>query len=267
MALACAASVAKASVIYSDAFNGIIGTSLNGSAPEVRPGAQTWAATNDTTYVAGGFADTISTSPRSAFLAWTPASGFVYTLQVDVRINTTAGGLANVGFFDSSLTAIRAVNSFNPEMQTPWLGLRNNGGALLRDRGTAPALGFDDKITASLFSTINSGTLSEPVWEWNTLRLVLDTTNTNWSIAGFVTTGTGPASGKPLEQVGTTHTYTGTGGLDTAVTSVGFSTIAGSGTPNIQYDNFSLTAVIPEPGTLALLGFALLFLGYLRKRG
>jgi hypothetical protein len=240
-ALALAAS-AQAAAIFQDDFNGTVGNTINGTAPDVRPGTETWTAATTTTFVTGDYASMTSAS-QAAFLSWTPAAGNIYELSVDVIFNTTTGGIATLGFFDNNISTTKAPNTATA-INTPWLGLRNTGGALLRDLTGAAGTGFAEQTTASGTTTIKVSD-SPLVWKWNTIKLVLDTTATNWTITGYV-----PNASNVLVQVGTTQTYTGNGGLN-AVTSVGFSTISGA---VIQYDNFKLETVVPEPTSLALLG-------------
>lgn len=241
------AASAQAGVIFSDDFDATVGNTINATAPDVRPGSETWTSTADTAFAAGGHAGMVNAA-RSAYLSFTPVAGNIYELSVDVRLNSTSGGIATLGFFDNRITTTTSPNAGSPnDVRTPWLGLRNNGGALLRDK-VDDGQGFADKTTAVETSTIKASD-APLTWKWNTLKLVLDTTGTDWTLAGYVTDTT-----DTLVQVGTTHTYVGNGGLN-AVTSVGFSSIAGT---TIQYDNFLLNNVVPEPASLALLALGAL---------
>jgi hypothetical protein len=233
------AATAQASVIFQDGFSrGTAGTpvTVNGTAPDVRPGTQTWTSTIDT--AANGDLAAMINAARAAYLPWSPASGHLYELSVKVRLTSTAGGIATLGFFDNNIATNRAPNG-SPAVQTPWLGLRNTGGALFRDVGA-----FVDQTTAAGTTKIKISD-APLVWNWNTLKIVLDTTAANWTVAAYVTD-----TNQVFVQVGATQTYVGDGGLATAVTRVGYSTIAGA---VIHYDDFKLESMPFNPGTVVLI--------------
>src|SRR5690348_7440849 len=89
LASALAATLATSSrasgqVIYQDSFSG--SGNLNGAAPDVRPGAETWVAED---WQANGTITAPATSIGSnSFLPFIPAAGKVYSLSLEVNPTT-----------------------------------------------------------------------------------------------------------------------------------------------------------------------------------
>jgi len=128
--------------IYSDDFNG--SGDLSGTAPDVRPGSETWTAS--TTAPAWQADGTITgNAHRNAWLPFAPTAGNVYTASLDVNPNAPAldndwfafGFSAAAGteapFYDAGLSSVawmlnRVRRSASSDMQT-FLGPSTGGSA------------------------------------------------------------------------------------------------------------------------------------------
>ena len=85
--LALPTSAGAVLTVYSDDFSGAGGTNLNGQAPDVRPGSETWtAATGTPAWKADG--SVVGIGHRNAWLPFVPSAGNVYTASLDVNPNT-----------------------------------------------------------------------------------------------------------------------------------------------------------------------------------
>ena len=90
-----AALPSTSATIYFDDFNGSSGTDLAGTAPDVRPGSETWASGTADSGIPGVrwkadgsvLASTTGGGGVSAVLPFSPASGNIYELSV--RLNPT----------------------------------------------------------------------------------------------------------------------------------------------------------------------------------
>jgi hypothetical protein len=87
--------VAPATVIYYDDFSGNSASNLNGTAPDIRPGDETWIAQTNSaswtfTYHADGTVDDDSGGSKSAWLPVTIDQGNVYVLSSTFAVNTDA---------------------------------------------------------------------------------------------------------------------------------------------------------------------------------
>jgi len=214
---------AGAAVLYFDDFDGLSSTDLNGTAPDVRPGAETWTAQSrwkaDGSKSANGHAN--------AWLPFSPLPEREYILSLDVNPDISGSGdWFSVGFSTGSQT----VN---------W---HTDGGtqvyAWMLDRE-------DDDRTDVVQTFLGPDTFSggdyniEPdvVGPVN-LKVVLDTKPTNWTAEWFVdgTSIRGPvAYGVGLNPTGIN--YAGLGAWSSATGVV---------------DNFRLTEVVPEPSTILI---------------
>jgi len=87
--LACLAlaGTATAAVIYSDDFSGLGSAPLNGTAPDVRPGSETWTA--GALWFANG--SKTANGNNNAWLPFVPYAANRYTLSLDVNPNYAAG--------------------------------------------------------------------------------------------------------------------------------------------------------------------------------
>ncbi|MCC5807346.1 MAG: PEP-CTERM sorting domain-containing protein [Opitutales bacterium] len=230
-------------VIYADAFSRS-GDLLN-SAPETRPGSETWvAAAADR--VTDGSVLNFTNDRGNAFLPFTPGSG-IYELSVRVSTDPTDTGnnWHALGFLgpDAGIGAGGSANfafGNNPEGAYAWALLRNNGGtATFAGRGTGGGQGGD-------------GSGAYAAGEFHTLMIRLDTTDAQWSYQAFV-------NGNPVADE-----YTYPLGGNPNIGAVGLSTAGG--TNNVYtYDDFQLT-LIPEPSTYAAIFGGLAFVGMILRR-
>lgn len=139
--LAFTAQAVTAAVIYSDSFTRT--GDLNGTAPDVAPGAETWTSTNwETT----GTVSSASSNGAAGYLPFAPSAGTVYTLSADIDVTSTthAQHFYGIGF----TTAIHANPFENPVPAYLFEGgsngwdafaAANNGGVGNVAQGTAPA--------------------------------------------------------------------------------------------------------------------------------
>ena len=234
--LALTATSANAATIYSDDFNGAAVSTL-GLAPDVAPGAEVWTG-NGTQYRAIGDV----TGSGSAYLAFAPTVGNVYTLSADVS-GGTSGNWAGFGFISSDPDGANA----------PFYSLGGYGNFLYYPTTVAGAnlntYAGENTGGAQAFSSV------APAGAMN-LKVVLDATDAtsaNWTMEWFL-------DGSQLRAP-----TTAVSGDYASISYAGFNNIAGSLTGTV--DNFLLedNTVIPEPSTTALLGLGGLAL-ILRRR-
>ncbi|MCC5842419.1 MAG: PEP-CTERM sorting domain-containing protein [Opitutales bacterium] len=242
-AFACASVTAFAqTTIYSDSFARV--GNLLGSAPDVRPGSETWVAAAGGRTTDGSIL-TFTTDRGNAFLPFTPAEGNIYELSVSARTNVTNTAWLALGFMQpgANIGGGGAGNfAFNSSAGGyAWALIRGNGATV-----TFAGLGGSENQGGDPEGTYASGT-------FHTIMIRLDTTNPQWSYQAFVNGNavadafTYPLGGNPI------------------IGAVGLST-AGGTTVNWDFDDFQLT-LIPEPSTYAAIfgGFALLGLVLLRR--
>lgn len=225
------AGAVRGAIIYADNFDGQAGVDLHGLAPDTRTGAggssasATWAA--QSSYDADGLV--ASASRGMALLPFTPLAGYVYTASADV--NTTVGDWMAFGFAQNAPIS-SSFNEGDPNAYA-WMLLRSI-------RGTGRGQRFLGPVTSG------QGTNFDTPSGVANLKIVLDTTNTNWTAAWYINDAlvSGPAA------------YT----TNPTIGYVGFARTSGAGG---TIDNFILDAV-PEPATVSLFGLASLAL--LRRR-
>ena len=217
--LALPAQHAAASTIYNETFSGAGTTDLNGTAPDTTTGGEVWSASTDWkkdgSIVAGGITD------DNAFLAFTPESGKVYTLSATLA--TPSGAWAAVGFTETANTGGGTGNDDfwrnNPDEVGPWVLYRSSTNV---DSFLGPLTGGAE----------DEGDHVGPI----TLSIELNTQGAAWSAEWFIN------GGSVRSETFATN--------PTNISYVGLSRESGAGA---SFDNFSLT-VVPEPGSLALLG-------------
>lgn len=215
-----AACASAQTTLFFDDFSGSSATDLNGTAPDIRPGSETWTSgTGAGVWKADG--SIASGGSTNAFLPFTPTSGYIYTLSLDA--NPTAGTSTNwfaLGFSQFASLSDGFQTSSKP---APWL--------LLRDKRS-----ISDSIQTFLGPNTTSGTNAFAGTGAINLKIVLDTTGSDWAVTWLrdgVTIRTASFSGG-----NPTINYVGIGA---------FSGISG------VVDNFTLTtSAIPEPATYAL---------------
>jgi len=214
-------SVAQATLpdgpVYYDNFDGSGAADLNGTAPDVRPGPETWTAAD--AWKADGSKSSGGT--RSAWLPLVPDAGKLYTLSLDV--NPDVSGSSDwfaLGFNSNNLT-----DQFH------------DGG----NTGFAWLLNRENDASSSVVQTfLGGGTSGAASHDFNpdkvgfvNLKVQLDTRDSAWtaewfvdgsSIRGPVAFGSNP-----------TINYVGFGAWSSATGAV---------------DNFRLMVTTPEPATL-----------------
>lgn len=222
-----------AEVIYQDNFDGSSADALNGTAPDERPGSETWTAAaffkdNGSYSVSGG-----SSANATAILPVSIEAGKTYTISVDVDMASwdSTGNWTGLAFWNNTGGTGNAptVTGNSPAA----LGLNAAGGLKAYHTGA---------------NLVGQGT---GYGQSQTLRIKLITyaDATPWEAeyyAGDTQLWSHEFSSNPT----VTRVVIGTGGTGTEL----------SGT----FDNFSLT-VIPEPATFGLFGLVLMVALTLRR--
>jgi hypothetical protein len=213
-------------VIYQDDFSGS-GT-LNGAAPDVRPGTETWDATE-------WQADGTITSPAigtgsNAFLPFAPVAGQIYTLSLDVN-PTSAVDPTNWFALGFAPTSSPPGNYFATYSAGPWMLLRVQRDGYNTIPNDADDVGDIETFDGPIVNGFMDHDAPHGVVNF---KIILDTTAAQWQADWLV-------NGTPIRSdayaTNPTINYVGFGRLFDATGAV---------------DNFSLTAV-PEPTSLALL--------------
>ena len=209
-------------IIYSEIFSGSGSTDLNGQAPQIRPGTETWNASP--VFKANGTAALNAdpaTGENSSFLPFAPIVGQVYTLSASL-----AQPLANPPpdsqdwwgaiAFTSGSNVNTSVGK-DPNFASPWMLYRASG--IVRTFTGTGGTGGEDEGTFS-------GT--------QTLSITLDTTAAQWQ-----------AEWKVGSSTVRTQSFT----TNPTINYVAF----GRAQAGVDFDSFALV-VVPEPGTLPLAG-------------
>lgn len=227
-------TAATSAQIYFDDFSGEPTVDLNGTTPDVRPGDEVWiAGENAQHWKADGSKSQDGQS--TAWLPFTPASGLIYALSLDVNPDISdSNDWFSIGFSETNSTdGFHTTNTVYG-----WMLNRENDASdtvvqTFLGAGTASAANHDfdpDKI-----GPIN-------------LSVVLNTEQDAWTIEWLVddTTIRGPMA----FDVNPTINYAGMAAWNTATGTV---------------DNFSLN-IVPEPASFLLLTLGSLWL-VLSRRG
>ena len=245
--LVLATSSAEATVIFSEDFSGT-SADLNNTAPDVRPGSETWVASPR--FNQDG---SIDQGAGSATLAFTPVSGNLYQLDASLAGVYGDGDWFALGFASGQSTGSSSSDRFitGNVMGTAWMLLKG-------DSTSSQNSAFLGIGTGS-----NGGTTSNVAWSaWThenpggdmDLRIVLDTT-------GGAGTWTATWLARRPADAGYTVVRPETLMLTETMNSVGLalSNVGVFGT----IESFSLQ-IVPEPATMSLL--ALGGLALLRRR-
>lgn len=222
-ALAMATCATQAAVIYTDDFSGAVGTALNGTAPDIRPGSEVWEAIEGVPLGSSDFrADGSLDGSSTGSLAFTVEGNKVYTFSLDLNISNMDSGSAD--------WAGIGLNSSSPA--PGWMLGDAFGNILLRRNGGAQALALGGSPTSI---NVGSGTYGTGTHE---LKMVLDTSASTWTVDFQIDGGS----------LGISNVDAADASFGTKYISIG-STISMAG----SFDNLSLT-VIPEPETIGLVG-------------
>ena len=217
---------ANAAVIYSDSFTRT--GDLNGTAPDVAPGAETWISTDwETTGTAASAVD----NDGAAYLAFTPSAGTVYTLSADIDVTTGHPSW----FYGIGFTTGTPASPFENPVPAYLFEGQNNG--------------WDAIAAGNNGTTGNVGTGTAPAGAV-TYAIELDTTAAAWAAKFFVNGG----------EVAS-HTYVTNPIINYVAVGNWYAENNGN---DGSLDNFTLSQ-IPEPSTTALLGLGGLAL-ILRRR-
>ena len=237
VSLACVASAHAETIIYQDDFNGLSGTSLSGTTPDVSLNGEKWSAS--TYNAAGSITTVVGAGNANAWLPFTlnnTNSGAIYTLSADVNVATASKWIA-LGFYGGSGTpAISggsgATGNFLSGMNT--VSMISFARAASGD--TASAKGYlgpqNTKVTWGPTSVSDTST------DMKNVTIVLNTSTNLWSVAWYID---GISYGSAV--------YTS----NPSITYVGFGVGSTSGV-SAAIDNFSLTStVVPEPSAMGVL--------------
>ena len=201
-------AVATARVIYSEDFSGSGAAALNGTAPDVRPGGQTWTA--GPLWFADG--TKVTNGSSHAFLPLSPQAGYLYTLSLDVNPDISGSDdWFALGFSQDNATVNNAFHD-GTNRAVGWMLNREN------DASTSVIQMFRGPSTGNG----SSYNLNPDKVGWVNLKVVLDTqpvTTSSWTVQWF-------ADGVPLrgpEALNSTPmiTHVGLGGYSTATGAVG----------------------------------------------
>jgi len=233
-------------IIYQDDFSGAAGP-LNGTAPDIRPGTETWAAHTAFTLTGSSAANVAAeNSPRGAYLPFVPQTGFLYDLRVTVKFaaELTQTRSLQMGFLEFPPTGNTGRVVATGDGAAAFF-LRNNGTYQARyEGGTAPAATMPE-------GSISPSTVDEP----HTMRLTLDTSGAFWVLHAYFDGA----------EVGTGFTYTAN---PTGILAVGISAnTSNAGGATGDFTNFIFTSeAIPETSATLLLTAGLGSLMLRRRR-
>lgn len=223
-------------IIYSDGFNRI--GALNGSTPDVTLGQ--YGGTAGATWISApwntdGAAVVTNPSQGAATLPFTPQTGHLY--QISVTENNTSGNSEWLALGYSDGTG--GGSTFYHAEVTPkaWMLMR----------GTTATFQNQSFYGSGTTNPASIGTETGT----NTIAINLDTRPANWQINWYVNSNL---------------VRTATFATNPTITSVSFGNDNMAGIP-VQgtFENFTL-AVVPEPGTLALVAFGSLAVMHRRRK-
>lgn len=227
--LASAACASAQTTVFFEDFSGSSLSDLNGTAPDIRPGSETWSVAPGSWQADGSIT---GAGEANAFLSFSPTTGQTYTLSIDANPQNGTGDWFALGFAGAAATN----SGFQESSTVAWMLLRGNRGT----GGVQTFLGPDT----------NGGTDHDALPDTVNLKVVLDTTATQWTAEWFI-------NGTSIRE----ETFSSNPNINY----VGFGRF-GDATGTV--DNFALTATaVPEPSTYALgIGAAAVVVAALRRR-
>ena len=246
MVMAFSFNAMAATLIYQDDFSGSGSTNLNGLAPDTATGllggsaGATWLA--NPIFKADGTSSLATASAGSAYLPFSPVSGYVYTISIDIGVT---------GYDTDHWAAISLVNG-TPSTGQAFHGLSNaNSYATIGRRDS----GYSGNNLLRWQGPKNGGTNSHVVNRtagvW-TLSIILDTQNaTDWKFQWLMQGGAGVEVLSPTYDLGTE--------------SINYLMISHSNISSFTYDNFSVTAV-PEVASSVLAAAGACLFSFRRTR-
>lgn len=242
----CLAALSHGAVVYEHGFGGSSGDSLNGVKPDVAPNS-TVAWTSNTGIRADG---SVTTGNTSAWLPYSFGSG-VYEVKLTLQFVSTSGtGYGAISFTTADPFDTGALSTVNVAAYATF-GIRAN-----RD--------FEFWGGAGSANNIDGGALPAAVSGNGTLRLVLNTTSSAWTVDAFFTPNDSDTEFtidlNPLDAGSTTYTF-GANQPASSFTGVGII----QGTVNVKFDQFTFT-VVPEPSSMALIALGAAPLALRRRR-
>jgi hypothetical protein len=227
------AAVTNAAIItnYYDNFSGLSTDGLNGLAPDIRPGTETWTS-NDRYKADGSFSFSSEATSGRAWLPVTIEAGKIYKLELTGTL-TSPSSAQSIGVAFTSDRGDVSNNLLTSARLMAGMILRNNGEAV-----TYANANNSSTLTTLANSTGNSISGS-------TLCVVLSTytDDTKWKADYYI-------NGTLID----TYAWDAT---PIAITRVAISTGTSTGTLAGTFDEFKLT-VIPEPATIGMLGTGVL---------
>lgn len=256
--LLAAGSQALGEVIYYDNFDGVAGTPLNGTTPDISLGGGTWAAGGD--FDAAGtvvYHNADGSLGDGAYLSFVPENGYIYTLSA--FIDTRVSPLRNNSNDWMALGFARTNTPVNSRFYDDPGGANLPGGEYWMMSRTNMVSGTNYDQDFAGYRT-NGGTNSAAQSADN-LSIVLDTSVAGWTVEWFFN---GVSHRKVNVGVGPPAFVNDPFGVDPQPYSDFQYIMISNNRCDGFIDNVTLTRVVPEPATLLLLGLGSLTL--LRRR-
>jgi len=230
--------VLPAGAVYEDRFDRPAGggtAPLEGSAPNVRPGSETWDVVNagGTGWDTDGSVLQNTIDQDKAVLPWSPAGPGVYALNVSVDVPDGASDTQWMG------VGFRSAIGGEPwENIGPWMLLRSTG------RVTTFASGTD--ATRTNYDGYDTG--------WHELMIELDTTGAQWTATYYID---GEQKHTDTYTTNPAISYLALVSNDLSAAQIGY------------FDNFRLEVpgiIIPEPSTFLIWSLGLVGLAWCARR-